>query len=81
MVRATVPTGTASMIGRSQGMGRRVLVVDDSNLMRVVVKDSLTPNGFEIVGEAKNGVEAVSKYEEFKPDRKGPCVKHRRAGE
>jgi two-component system chemotaxis response regulator CheY len=49
-------------------MGKRVLVVDDSNLMRVVVKDSLTPNGFEIVGEAKNGVEAVSKYEELKPD-------------
>jgi len=49
-------------------MGKRVLVVDDSSLMRVVVKDSLTPNGYEIAGEAKNGQEAVAKYEELKPD-------------
>ena len=49
-------------------MGKRILVVDDSNLMRLMVKDALTPSGFEIVGEAKNGVEAVSKYNELKPD-------------
>ncbi len=49
-------------------MGKRVLVVDDSNLMRAIVKDSLTASGFEIAGEAKNGVEAVSKYHELKPD-------------
>jgi two-component system, chemotaxis family, chemotaxis protein CheY len=49
-------------------MGKRVLVVDDSNLMRVMVKDALAPGGFEIVGEAKNGAEAVTKYSELKPD-------------
>lgn len=49
-------------------MGKKVLVVDDSLLMRVMVKDALTPNGFEVVGEATNGAEAVSKYKELKPD-------------
>ena len=49
-------------------MGKKILVVDDSMLMRVMVKDALTPNGFEVVGEATNGTEAVSKYNELKPD-------------
>ena len=49
-------------------MGKRVLVVDDANFMRMVVKDSLVPEGFEIAGEATNGVEAVAKYGELKPD-------------
>ena len=49
-------------------MGKRVLIVDDANFMRMVVKDSLVPEGFEIVGEATNGVEAVAKYGELKPD-------------
>jgi two-component system chemotaxis response regulator CheY len=49
-------------------MGKRVLVVDDSTLMRMVVKDALTPDGFEIAGEAANGTEAVNKYNELKPD-------------
>ena len=49
-------------------MGKRVLIVDDANFMRMVVKDSLEPKGFEIVGEATNGVEAVAKYGELKPD-------------
>ena len=35
-------------------MGKRVLVVDDANFMRTIVKDTLAPNGFEIVGEATN---------------------------
>ena len=49
-------------------MRKRVLVVDDANFMRMVVKDSLEPQGFEIVGEALNGAEAVTKYGELKPD-------------
>ena len=49
-------------------MRKRVLVVDDANFMRMVVKDSLEPEGFEIVGEALNGAEAVTKYGELKPD-------------
>jgi two-component system chemotaxis response regulator CheY len=49
-------------------MGKRVLVVDDANFMRMIVKDTLTPSGFEIAGEATNGAEAVTKYAQLKPD-------------
>jgi two-component system chemotaxis response regulator CheY len=49
-------------------VGKRVLVVDDANFMRMVVKDMLTPCGFEIAGEATNGAEAVSRYTQLKPD-------------
>ena len=49
-------------------MAKRILVVDDANFMRMIVKDTLTPQGFEVVGEAVNGNEAVSKYEQLKPD-------------
>jgi two-component system, chemotaxis family, chemotaxis protein CheY len=49
-------------------MAKRVLVVDDANFMRIIVKDTLTPHGFVIVGEATNGNEAVVKYTQLKPD-------------
>ncbi len=49
-------------------MGKRILVVDDANFMRTIVKDTLTPGGFEIAGEATNGAEAVTKYTQLKPD-------------
>ncbi|WP_448375947.1 chemotaxis protein CheY [Fervidobacterium sp.] len=46
----------------------RVLVVDDAAFMRMMLKDILTKGGHEVVGEAANGVEAVEKYKELKPD-------------
>ena len=49
-------------------MGKRILVVDDANFMRMIVKDTLIPKGFEICGEATNGNEAVRQYEKLKPD-------------
>jgi two-component system chemotaxis response regulator CheY len=49
-------------------MGKRVLVVDDAAFMRMMVKDILSKNGYEIVGEAENGQIAVEKYRELKPD-------------
>jgi two-component system, chemotaxis family, chemotaxis protein CheY len=49
-------------------MAKRILVVDDANFMRMIVKDTLSPLGFEICGEATNGNEAVSQYEKLKPD-------------
>jgi len=49
-------------------MGKRILVVDDANFMRMIVKDTLMPKGFEICGEATNGNEAVRQYEKLKPD-------------
>lgn len=46
----------------------RVLVVDDAQFMRMMLKDILIKNGFEVVGEAKNGAEALERYKELKPD-------------
>jgi two-component system chemotaxis response regulator CheY len=46
----------------------RVLVVDDAAFMRKMVTDALSGGGHEIVGEAGNGAEAVSRYQELRPD-------------
>ena len=47
---------------------KRVLVVDDALFMRVRLKDILERNGFEVVGEGSNGIEAVERYKELNPD-------------
>jgi two-component system chemotaxis response regulator CheY len=49
-------------------MTKRVLVVDDSVFMRDIIKDIFAAGCFSVVGEAGNGVEAVEKYKELKPD-------------
>ena len=49
-------------------MGARILVVDDAAFMRMMIKDILSKNGFEIVGEAENGQKAVEKWQELKPE-------------
>ena len=49
-------------------MAIRVLIVDDAAFMRMMIKDILSKNGYEIVGEAENGLKAVEKWQELKPD-------------
>ena len=49
-------------------MATRVLVVDDAAFMRMMVKAILSKHGYEIVGEAENGMKALEKYQELKPD-------------
>ena len=49
-------------------MGRRILIVDDAAFMRMMIKDILTKNNFEVVGEAADGAQAIEKYFELKPD-------------
>ena len=49
-------------------MATRVLIVDDAAFMRMMVKDILSKNGYEIVGEAENGMKALEKFQELKPD-------------
>lgn len=49
-------------------MAPSVLIVDDALFMRMMIKDILSKDGFEVVGEAENGVEAVKKYVELNPD-------------
>lgn len=45
-----------------------VLIVDDAAFMRMMIKDILTKNNFDIAGEAANGQEAVEKFKELRPD-------------
>jgi two-component system chemotaxis response regulator CheY len=45
-----------------------VLVCDDAIFMRTMISDILSQAGFEIVGEAESGVQAVEKYRVLKPD-------------
>jgi two-component system chemotaxis response regulator CheY len=49
-------------------MGTKVLIVDDAAFMRMMLRDILAKNGFEVVGEADNGKAAVQMYGELKPD-------------
>ena len=46
----------------------KVMICDDAAFMRMMIKDILTKNGYNIVGEAENGAKAVEKYAELKPD-------------
>ncbi len=49
-------------------MSRTVLIVDDAIFMRTMISDILKQAGFDVVGEASTGVEAVKKYKELNPD-------------
>ena len=49
-------------------MAKNILISDDAAFMRMMIKDILTKNGYNVVGEAENGAKAVEKYNELKPD-------------
>ncbi|MDH2909816.1 MAG: response regulator [Candidatus Eremiobacteraeota bacterium] len=49
-------------------MSKKVLIVDDAVVMRMMIKGILSKHGYEVVGEAQNGVEAVDKYKQLQPD-------------
>lgn len=49
-------------------MVKNILVVDDAAFMRMKLKDILEKNGYNVVGEAENGLEAVSLYQDLSPD-------------
>ncbi|MBL0721821.1 MAG: response regulator [Sulfurovum sp.] len=46
----------------------KVLVVDDSLIMRVNLVRSLESIGHEVVGEANNGKAGITAYDQYKPD-------------
>ena len=46
----------------------KILIVDDAAFMRMMLRDILTKNGFEVIGEAVNGADGVAKYKELSPD-------------
>ena len=49
-------------------MGHTVLVCDDAIFMRTMIADILAAAGYEVIGEAETGAQAVQKYRELKPD-------------
>lgn len=49
-------------------MNQTVLVCDDAIFMRTMISDILSQAGFEVVGEAESGLQAVEKYRILKPD-------------
>ena len=49
-------------------MATRVLITDDALFMRTALKNILTENGFEVVGEAENGAMSIEMYTSLKPD-------------
>ncbi len=49
-------------------MGARVLIVDDLAFIKLIIRDTLEKTGFEVAGEASNGIEAIEQYKRLKPD-------------
>ena len=46
----------------------RILIVDDAAFMRMMLKDILEKNGYQVIGEASNGLKAVELYKKDRPD-------------
>jgi two-component system chemotaxis response regulator CheY len=49
-------------------VSQSVLICDDAIFMRTMLADILQQAGFEIVGEAETGAQAVARYRELRPD-------------
>ena len=49
-------------------MAKNILICDDAAFMRMMIKDILTKNGYNVIGEAENGAKGIEKYNELKPD-------------
>lgn len=48
--------------------GKKILIVDDLELARIMIKDIIEEHGYISVAEVSNGKEAIEAYEQFKPD-------------
>lgn len=65
------PTQTANPLGddpKDRSIGRRILVVDDSDPVRDVIRTFLENTGFQVCGDAADGAEAIAKAKELKPN-------------
>ncbi|MDL2298974.1 response regulator [Synergistaceae bacterium OttesenSCG-928-D05] len=49
-------------------MRAKILIAEDSAHTRMILKDLLLRSGYDVVGEAENGQEAVEMYDKLKPD-------------
>ncbi|HEY2898850.1 MAG: chemotaxis protein CheY [Gemmatimonadetes bacterium] len=49
-------------------MSHTVLICDDAVFMRTMISDILEESGYEIVGQAESGVQAIERYKALRPD-------------
>jgi len=49
-------------------MGMNILVVDDSSIMRKMIRKTLQADDHTILGEAKSGADAIEMYKSLEPD-------------
>ena len=47
---------------------KKVLIADDASFMRQMIRDIIEPEGWEVVGEASDGVDVVDKFKTLHPD-------------
>ncbi|HMA99615.1 MAG TPA: response regulator [Spirochaetota bacterium] len=53
---------------KTNGQPYRVLVVDDSGVMRKIITQVLKSESYDVCGQAADGEEAVARFKELKPD-------------
>jgi two-component system chemotaxis response regulator CheY len=49
-------------------MAVNVLIVDDLTFIKIVLRDIIEKAGFRVVGEASNGEQAITLYQDTRPD-------------
>jgi two-component system chemotaxis response regulator CheY len=49
-------------------MAVNVLIVDDLTFIKIVLRDIIEKAGFRVVGEASNGEQAITKFQDTRPD-------------
>ena len=49
-------------------MSKKLLITDDALIIREIIKDTAQSAGWEVVGQAANGQEAIERYQELRPD-------------
>jgi CheY-like chemotaxis protein len=60
--------GVSRPVPLNEGPAKRILIVDDSDAVRQIICRSLERSGYVVCGEAADGVEAITKARELKPD-------------
>ena len=49
-------------------MKARTLIADDASFMREMIREIIEPEGFEVVAEAADGMDAVEMFKQNQPD-------------
>ena len=49
-------------------MGKNILICDDAAFMRMMIKDILSKNGYNVIGEAENARDAINKAKIYMPN-------------